>query len=430
MTLDSWPRQHGETKRPPVAVAHTAEPPRDVPEFGLRVTHAFGPSVVFVDDGPWESFLQLAAALRKVGIRTVHVTVGSARLRATDLLFDRTILFPDPPDAFQLAEILSNEYVADVQTTDNLASTTYAALGLLPPEHRSNLWVGRAAVFDKSCVSTVLRNAGLRTPETLPLDSTSPAEAVAQLSLPIVLKRKVSAAGVDVRVIDSYLDLELCVAKIERRDEWFFERYVAGSSLVCASCVSEDGIDVMATYEVLSRTSELGPSSQVRFYKDEKLAETGRQLIATLRLTGLACFDVIRDSDGTDWIHDVNPRVFGSFAMCQVAGFDFLGAYLRCLTGTGTVKANRNGLSTMDGFAFPGGRTALYGSGHAAAWWRLYRWTMAYRRYLGSRYLLFLAARQLSAVVRKLRRGPNPVAVEVSRGTRNSVRTSRQDRAA
>jgi hypothetical protein len=411
MDLDSTLQPRRETRNAPVVP--TTQQWASLRPLGVRGNPALGPSVVFIDDGPWECFLQLAAALRKAGIRTVRVTVGSSRLRATDLLFDRTVLFPIRPDAFQLAEILSTEYVADVQTTDSLASTTYAALSLLPPEQRSNLWVGRAAVFDKLCVAAILGDAGLRVPETLPLDSISPAEAVAQLTLPIVLKRKVGAAGEDVQIVESFQELEQSVAKIERRDEWFYERFVVGRPFVYASCVSEDGIDVVATYEVISRARQFGPSNEVLFDDDERLAETGRQLIDTLRLTGLVCFDVIRDSDGNDWIHDVNPRVFGGFAMCQMAGFDFLGAYLRCLIGTDMVESTRLRASTSRGFDFPGGRKALSHSGRRlTASWRLFRWAMAYRSQLGSRYFFFLAARHAGAAVRKRRRGGNADAVE------------------
>ena len=69
----------------------------------------------------------------------------------------------------------------------------------------------------------------------------------------------------------------------------------------------------------------------VEFQEDARLAESGRSVIEALNICGLACFHMIRDSDGVAWIHDVNPRVFGRLSMCQLAGFDFRGAYIHCI---------------------------------------------------------------------------------------------------
>ncbi len=68
------------------------------------------PTVVFVDDARWESFFQLAAILRRAGVRTVHISVGHSRWRSDRLLFDRCVSLPSPPSPEQLAEILWSEY--------------------------------------------------------------------------------------------------------------------------------------------------------------------------------------------------------------------------------------------------------------------------------------------------------------------------------
>jgi ATP-grasp domain len=350
------------------------------------------PAVVFIDDGPWENFFHLAAALRKSGTRTVHVTVGPAGWQPDHLLFDRTVTLPVGPDAGRLAEVLSTEYVADVQTAETLATTTYAALSLLPTARRSDLWAGRSDLLDKFAVGPVLRDIGLRTPDTLPA-SVSGRNAVAELSLPIVLKKRVGASGVDVRIIDSLGELEEALAQIECLDEWFFERYVSGRSMVCAGCVSDDGIQLIATYEVLQRKYPLGPSSEVKFHDDATVTETGMQLMSALKVRGFICFDIIRDADGTDWIHDVNTRIFGGFSMCQSAGFDFLGAYRRCLAGHGPVEPTRLGVAGTREFTFPGGRRDVFRAGPQ----RTIQWARRHENLLGSRYLLFLLLRRSSA---------------------------------
>ena len=282
------------------------------------------PAVVFIDDGPWENFFHLAAALRKSGTRTVRVTVGPEGWQPDHLLFNRTVTLPVRPDASGLAEVLSTEYVADVQAAENLATTTYAALSLLPTSRRSDLWAGRSDLLDKFRVGPVLRDIGLRTPDTLPA-SVSGRKAVAELSLPIVLKRRVGASGVDVRIIESLGELEEALAQIECLDEWFFERFVSGGSMVCAGCVGDDGIELIATYEVLKRKYPLGPSSEVHFQDDAIVTETGVQLMSALKVRGFICFDIIRDAEGTDWIHDVNTRIFGGFSTCSDCWVRFLG---------------------------------------------------------------------------------------------------------
>ena len=68
----------------------------------------------------------------------------------------------------------------------------------------------------------------------------------------------------------------------------------------------------------------------IEFKTDLRLAESGRTLNDSLHLRGLFCFDIIRDSKDVDWIHDLNARAFSGLTTCQLAGFDFRGAYLRC----------------------------------------------------------------------------------------------------
>jgi len=328
--------------------------------------------------------------LRKAGFRTVRVSVGPLGWRPEHLLFDRNVVLPVPPTAEQLAEILANEYVADVQPIESLAMTTYAALDLLPAAQRSDVWIGRAALLDKWRVAGVLRDLGLRSPDTLLLVGTSPIEAVAQLSLPIVLKRRVGSSGTSVNIFESLESLQKFVSKIEHSNDWFFERFIHGRSLACASCISEGGIDVTATYEILKRAHVRGPSSVVVFQNDKELAEYGKILFGALNVRGLACFDIIRDSNEIDWIHDVNVRVFGSISMCQLYGFDFRGAYIRFLLGRGRIETDRVRDPATKVFGFPDGRRDLLRSGSLGPTYVLtLKWIWQYWRLLGPRYFLF-----------------------------------------
>jgi len=352
------------------------------------------PTVVFVDDERWESFIELAAILRKAGVRTVHISVGSSKWCPERLLFDRNVSLPSPPNPEQLATLLSNEYVTDVQPTESLATTTYAALSLLPASQRSDIWVGRSVFLDKWDVAQVLRDLGLRAPDTLLADATSPAEAIEKFSLPIVLKRRVSSSGAGVKIFDTLETLLAFVAQIESPNEWFFERYIQGRSFVCAGCVGDDGIDLMATYETLKRIKKFGSSMVVEFHNDLEIAETGKSLINSMGTRGFVCFDIIRDMNDIDWIHDVNPRVFGCFSTCQLFGFDFCNAYLDCLLGHGKTTPSQFEFEETKDFVFPFALKEVFQSGQSGpSLLRALQWTWMYWRLLCSRYFVSLAIR-------------------------------------
>ena len=370
----------------------------------LNDTFHPGPTVVFVDDAPWECFFQLAVILRKAGIRTVRVSVGLSKWHVDQILFDRHVPLPFPPTPEQLADILSSECVTDVQPTESLAMTTYAALNLLPASQRSDIWIGRSAFLDKWDVASTLRDLRIRTPDALLAEFTSPIEAVAQLTFPIVLKRRVGSSGSGVEVFDSLESLEQFVSRIEVISDWFYERFIHGQSLVCVICVGSDGVDVIANYEILKRVKPRGTSTVVEILNDERITENGRMLIDAIHIRGLVCIDIIRDSNDIDWIHDVNPRVFGSFLTCQFGGFDFCDAYIRYLTGRDRFEPSRADDSGNKSFVFPYGIKEVFRSGQlGTAWFRALKWTWRYWRLLGSRYFLSLAIRGLAFSIRRNR---------------------------
>jgi hypothetical protein len=349
--------------------------------------HQPKPAVVFVDDDRWESFFQLAAILRGAGIRTVRISVSPAIWRAENLLFDRNIFLLDAPSPEQLARILADEHVIDVQPTESLAVTAYAAVQMLPARQRSDLWTGRSEILDKWNIAKFVRELGLRSPETLLASLVSADEAVAKLTLPIVLKRRVGSSGSNVKVFGSIDTLREFLATLEAPSDWFYEQFIEGRSIVCAACASDDGIHVIATYEVLKRIHLRGPSSVAEFRHDPELAKSGRTLISALHMRGLVCFDIIRDSKGVDWIHDVNPRVFGGLSMCQLAGFDFRDAYLRCLGEDVNIEPSQLTFSRSTSYGFPEGRRDLLRSGSRRITWpKAIRWVYDNWKLLGSRY--------------------------------------------
>ena len=164
--------------------------------------------------------------------------------------------------------------MTDVQPTESLAIVAYAALDLLPASQRSVTWLGCPALLDKWCIASDLHDLGLRTPDTLLLEIVSPAKAVEKLSLPIVVKRRVSSGGLGVEIFECLESLEDFVSRIEGPREWIFQRFVEGRSLVCASCAGDDGFELIATYEILKRSYARGPSIVVGIVRDESVTKT------------------------------------------------------------------------------------------------------------------------------------------------------------
>jgi hypothetical protein len=365
--------------------------------------HQHGPAVIFVDDDQWECFFHLAAVLRKSGVRTVRVSVGHSGWQVENVVFDRQVSLAHVPTPQELADILSNEYVSDVQVTESLAETTYAALGLLPDSQCSNLWLGRSDLLDKLATAQALRDVGLRAPDTLPVTDASTLEAASAFSLPIVVKQRVGSSGSGVKVLASLDALQGFVDTIENPERWFYERFVEGVPLVCALVAGEGGVEVLATYEILKRVEPRGPSIVVRFLDDPSIADDAKTLLGIKPVRGMVCFDVIRDSIGVDWVHDVNLRVFGTFSVCQLEGFDFFESYVRCLTdGKRRVSTTQPKVAGVETFTFPSGLEDVFRSGRrGTAPFRTARWIWQYAKLLGARYFLSWTVRTLVSPFRR-----------------------------
>jgi hypothetical protein len=330
--------------------------------------------------------------------------VGLKGWQGNRLLFDRHVSLPSPPTPEQLSAILSSEYVTDVQPTEDLAFVTYAALDLLPASQRSDSWLGRPALLDKWRIASDLRDLGLRTPDSLLVELVSPAKAVEQLSLPIVVKRRVSSGGLGVEIFERLESLEDFVNRIEEPRAWIFQRFVEGRPFVGTGCAGDDGSALIATYEILKRSYTRGPSTGVGIVRDESISEIGRLLINAAQIRGMFCFDIIRDRDGVDWIHDVNPRASGGVSMCQSVGIDLYNFYIQGLLGIGGNELCDVKIDEM-AYMFPSGWKEAIRSGRAstAGLFGL-RWARNYASLLGPRYFLHRVARANWRIGRRARR--------------------------
>jgi phosphoribosylaminoimidazole carboxylase (NCAIR synthetase) len=356
--------------------------------------------VVFADDTPWDSFVALSTYLRRSGLRTIRVTTHAGARESP--LFDRTILVGVGRDAdFDgLADLLAGEHVVDIQSAEFVAEAVYGALiGRVGSEASHRAWRAREVAIDKFVVSSRLRAAGIPVPEFCD-SSVAPGEALATCGLPMIVKPRTGAGGWGVSVIASHQELADWFGTRERAPG-ILERFIEGDDTVYGAVAQQGSIIAEMTYICLGRQFENGPARTVVVTDDPIMKDLGRRVVVELGLDGLVGVGAMRDRDGRYFIHDVNPRLWGSAATGQVAGERMMTAYARALGGT----PPRRGWRAPRSFephnvvlpVFPSGvRDVIGGSTGLAQRWRLWRWCRPYAAEFGREYVAAELARRRS----------------------------------
>jgi ATP-grasp domain len=376
--------------------ATTAVPPRD--GSGQPAT------VLFVDEHGWDCFFQLAVGLRRAGFRVVRATLAGPSRAASRFCFDRTVHLPGPAAIAGLGPELLGEDLVDVQVVDALAGATYGALAASHARGRATRWTGRAEAVDKLAVSRRLREQGLSVPTVVDSVGSDPDQLVELLGLPVVHKRRVGSGGGGVSIVESREALVELLDAGGSSGDAFFEQFVVGRHLQFGGVVSNGAVGCGVVFESLGRASEMGPASVVRPLEDEALVETGREVATALGIEGLLNVEVVRDPEGRDWIHDVNPRVWGSFAAFRAVGADVLGEYVTYLRDESGRAARVHGAADRAGTSgtpreievFPAAvDTADVPTGGLASGWHVLRAAAPYLRWIGARYVAYELVQQL-----------------------------------
>ncbi|MDA8290965.1 MAG: ATP-grasp domain-containing protein [Actinomycetota bacterium] len=292
--------------------------------------------MLFVESEGWGAFYQLASAIRRRGLRAVRVSAAPRPPASTrvPLVYNWTHHVSSDQDLAGLADIVASEDVVDVQCTEQFAPTVYgqASRSFRAPE---TLRVERrASACDKWEVSALLGAAGIAVPATLPCAGTDPAEAVASLGLPLLLKPRLGWGGHGVHLLRTEAEVADALATCPVRDASFLERFVAGRYCQLSVLAASGTVVRGAACEIADRRYENGPASRIVTVAGDSLHDAARRVVATLGLGGLANMGVVRDESDTVWVHDVNPRVWGSFSAYEEAGVDFAGSYIDLLEGS------------------------------------------------------------------------------------------------
>lgn len=345
------------------------------------------PAVVFVEHARQGAFGQLAAALRGRGLRTVHVTTARPlwinRL-VSRLMYDRSLFVAE--DALStVGKLLAGEDVRDVQHTEYVLERLAQAAPALPAAVGDAI-AHRAALLDKFALGQLCASRGVPVPDKIEASGCTPDEAVAALGLPLVVKVKVGASGLGVRIAETAAEVRDAVAQLGPAQDLFYERYIAGDYLDYSAVAGPGG----ALQEVGTRTvaaAATAPPSTIETVDDPGLLAIGRTAVKELGLTGFIHIDTVRDAGGRYWVMDINLRAWGSMASLRGAGIDFTEGYLATLGLIDQPPACVVGPPGVTVTAFTGVVDAQIGRGRVFATLAAYaRYAPAHIRRLGLRY--------------------------------------------
>ena len=297
------------------------------------------PAVLFVDDSYWDCFAQFAVGLRRAGIRAIRVTTRPPLPGSRRFIFDRTIHLHAPDEFDRLSSLLDGEQLIDVQTVESLAVPTVRGLRSTDPSPAPRRWDGRALIVDKPTAACRMQTAGIHVPDIITDPTATPDEIISTLGLPVVRKLRTGSSGDGVSIIETRRELESTSPDDRTASKFFYERFIDGRHIQFAGIVNADMHNQSVTYETLNRFSTMGPASEIRVLDDTELRKTGLQVAEALDLSGMVNVNVIRDAEGQDWVHDVNPRIWGSAVSFRLVGVDFLGAYISWLSDVETARS-------------------------------------------------------------------------------------------
>ena len=349
------------------------------------------PTIVFLEDEVWSSFLQLAAAARRRGCHTIRVSDNTSRdgrvlgrLNFDESMTTQTFLSTYGTDRD------CGESVVDLLCTEHTLrrmTLTLTRLGLRP-EVRAALRARLAAV-DKFDTLTMLHRNGVPAPAIADPARCTPEAAAARLGLPLVVKQRIGAGGRGVSVVADTAGLH---ALLERTDPHaiYYEQFCAGETVQYAAAFDSSGVLQEAVVRSVRNAAERhAPTCRIETVLDEQAAEIGRQVVRCVGGRGLVNVDLVRDAAGVPRVVDVNLRTWESMVALRLAGIDFVDGYLAAL-GVAPMTPPRS--SPVIGRAiavFPTSAFRAMERGEPARAVRSYvRESGRYFRWLGARYWL------------------------------------------
>jgi hypothetical protein len=308
--------------------------------------------VLFIDGDTWEPFGQMAAALRRHGVTSDHLTVPPRHWQSRyaqaleSTLFHRTShsvrrgRTPREPSSVPAGDVTRwvAEDTLDIQARDDLGYQLLNDASFPLLHHARSVQPGQQ-IYDKWFMTNLASQSSVHTPA-----SWTPAAVPGHLDSAVtVVKSPVGFGGQGVLLAQGRGEREAAVADLRAcgPGEPFVQEFV-GRRMVNVAGVAEHGeLLVGAAYRpVPPRDDPLGPPSAVELVSHVQASEAAARLVAATGFHGIFTIDFMLDPHDRALFIDFNPRVFGAWSALQVLGVDILGAYLRTLgLGTGPSRS-------------------------------------------------------------------------------------------
>ena len=301
------------------------------------------PTVLFASAQTFEAGDQLAAALRRRGVRVElfrpPAEGGFARilLRAGRLVYTRihessAQTGADAISVRELAERAAEPDVVSVEATDETVAPLVQFLtgssstdlspaqeAVLPKVCSAN---HPAGMFDKRWQAEAAEKAGLTPPKTW-------SDLADVDTFPILVKPILGGGGEGIKLARSRVDLEEIIAAQASTDEpTYAQQFVTGRTIQVGG-VAKAGIPIVISAYVGDPYPD-SPFGQIGTFRLLDLPKEEAAVAALLEdtgYTGAFCVDLIQNETGQSWFLELNARIFGSWMGLQLAGVNFVGAY-------------------------------------------------------------------------------------------------------
>ena len=296
-------------------------------------------TVLFVDDEGWTSFDQMAATLKRRGVRVIRVrTVPHLRRLADRLFYDEHIHLCAVEGRARLFQLLDGDEVFDVVVNE----PALLAVGLETQcgkalTARSLAFRGTppAELLDKFAVNQAMKAAGMDTPRQVRAGDVLAADAVRQLGLPLVIKHPIGAAGDQVRLARTLGEVTMYLRELGGEEApLFYQEHVPGRIVIYGAVVGAEGVLMEHGFRVERMQYECGPAAEATLYDRPELLAVGRRATALLGPRGFVSFGFIEAADGRLLHIDANIRPWGMIAAFLGLGIDFAEAYAALALGT------------------------------------------------------------------------------------------------
>jgi len=197
------------------------------------------------------------------------------------------------------------------------------------------------AADDKGRVRDLARTLGIRVPETRFLSAYESLDRLAEaVRYPCIVKyRNGEALGLHSQdryaiAADEAAFLRAYVRMDAIQPDPLAQDYLPGQDVGIAVVADRDHrvVDFLCYESLRTYPPEGGPTCLCRTLFDRGLLRSAAALIKALGFTGVAMLD-FRRSGGEDYLLEINPRLWGSASLCNVAGSGFFQSYVLAAQG-------------------------------------------------------------------------------------------------